>query len=133
MKTEEHEESLKQHKEAIFDWAIEVKGIENSQRIIGLHASRAALDILAIYLQKTKRIGPGMQLNHRWFKSKKVSGKLPAFPHKAPILEKIIELEKTCEKLSYGSKKDKSEVLKAVKLLQNIEEDVTKVMKNELE
>jgi len=97
MKTEEHEESLKQHKEAIFDWAIEVKGIENSQRIIGLHASRAALDILAIYLQKTKRIGPGMQLNHRWFKSKKVSGKLPALPYKAPILEKIRELEKTCE------------------------------------
>ncbi len=133
MKIEEHEESLKQHKEAIFDWALEVKGIENSQRIIGLHASRAALDILAIYLQKTKRIGPGMQLNHRWFKSRKVADKLPAFPHKVPILGKIIELEKTCEKLSYGSKKSKVEILKAVKLLQGIEEDVTKVMKNEVE
>ena len=131
MRVEEHKESLKQHKEAISEWALEVKGIENSQRIIGLHASRAAIDLLAIYLQKTKKIGPGTQLNHRWFKSDKVNERIPSFPNKKSVLKRMVELEKLCENLSYGSRKGKAEILKAVKLLQEIEGMINKLMKNE--
>ena len=79
MKIAEHQESFEEHKETIFRWALEVKGIDKSQRIIGLHASRAILDLLSIYLLKKGKMSPGKQINHRWFKSGKVSDKLPDF------------------------------------------------------
>lgn len=93
MKVEEHQESFKEHKETIFRWAIEVIGIENSQRTIGLHASRAILDLLSIYLLKKGKITAGKQVNHRWFKSLKVHDKLPDFPYKNDVIRKIVELE----------------------------------------
>lgn len=52
MKIENHLESFKEHKETIFDWGIKIKGLKGSQRIIGTHASRAIVDLLAIYLLK---------------------------------------------------------------------------------
>ena len=131
MKIEEHEESLKQHKEAIFEWALEVKGIENSQRIIGLHASRAALDLLCIYLIKTKRSTPGIQLNHRWFKKLDVGQKLPHFPNKVTILKKMNQLELMCENLSYGAKRNKKSILEVVGLLKEIEDKLVKQIEKE--
>src|SRR3989338_274144 len=116
MKIEEHQESYKEHKETIFRWALEVIGIENSQRIIGLHASRAVLDLLSIYLLKNGKITAGKQINHRWFKSLKVSDKLPDFPNKNKIVEKIVELELLSEKLTYGSRRPEIEVKKALEL-----------------
>jgi len=82
MKIENHLDSYKEHKETIFDWALKVKGIKNSQRVIGLHASRAIIDLLSVYLLKRNLIDPGTQINHRWFKSKKVMEKLPEFEKK---------------------------------------------------
>ena len=46
MKKEHHIESFKEHKETIFDWALKIKGLKASQRIIGTHASRAIVDFL---------------------------------------------------------------------------------------
>lgn len=63
MKAEEHKESFKEHKETIFRWALEVMGIENSQRIIGLHASRAIIDLLSIYLLNKGKMSHGKQNN----------------------------------------------------------------------
>lgn len=124
MKIEEHEESFRQHKEAIFDWAIDVKGIENAQRVIGLHASRAIIDLLSIYLQKEGKIDSGKQINHRWFKSWKVLERLPKFRNKEKIIGKIVELENECEKLSYGSKKGKKEVMKVTELFRSLEKEL---------
>ena len=124
MKTEEHEESFKEHRETIFRWALEVKGMENSQRIIGLHASRAIIDLLSIYLLKKGKISPGKQINHRWFKILKVYGKIPDFLNKKQIIGKIVELELLCEKLTYGSKRPETEVKTALELFNELENKI---------
>ncbi len=124
MKIEEHKQSFKEHKETIFDWAIATKGLENSQRIIGLHASRAILDLLAIRLQKHHKITAAKQLNHRWFKSNSVKDKLPDFEDKDKIIAKIVELELVCEKLSYGSKRPVDEIKKAIELFNMLQKEL---------
>ena len=121
MKLESHEESLEEHKNIIFKWALEVQGLEKSQRIIGLHASRAAIDILSIFLHKNKLVDDGLQLNHRWFKSEKVVEKLPEFPSKNSIIKKMVELENLCETLTYGTQKPVEKTEKALKLFREID------------
>src|SRR3989338_2785605 len=120
MKIENHLESYKEHKETIFDWGIKVKGLKNSQRIIGLHASRAAIDLLSIYLLKMNLISSGIKINHRWFKSDKVMEKLPAFNGKEEICRHIIKLELLCENLTYGSPKPEEKIREAIILFNKI-------------
>lgn len=127
MRIEDHEESFNEHKETIFSWALEVKGIENSQRIVGLHASRAIIDLLSIFLLKKRKIDSGKQINHRWFKSTKVEEKIPEFPNKKEILEKIVELELLCEKLTYGSKRSKTEIKRTLDLFNELEEKIRRL------
>jgi len=129
MKLENHLESYKVHKETIFDWALKVKGIKNSQRIIGTHASRAMVDMLAVYLLKRNLISPGLQLNHRWFKSKNILEKLPDFENKKEICEDMIKLELLCEDLTYGSPKPEERIKEAIILFNKIES----MLKNETE
>ena len=125
MRIEDHKESFNEHKETIFTWAIDTKGIERSQRIIGLHASRAILDLLQIKLQKENKITSGTMLNHRWFKSLRVKEKLPDFEDKDKIIEDIVELELLCENLSYGSKKTSNEINKTLELFKKLEQKLS--------
>ena len=125
MKIEEHKELFEEHKETIFKWALEVKGLKESQRTIGLHASRAMIDLLSIYLLKKGKISPGKQINHRWFKSNKAADKIPEFPNKKYIVKRIVELELLCEKLTYGSKRPEGEIKNALELFNEIESDIT--------
>ena len=43
MKPEYHLQAFEERKETIFRWAVEVRGIEHSQHIIGDNASRAII------------------------------------------------------------------------------------------
>lgn len=129
MKLENHLESYTVHKETIFDWALKIKGIKNSQRIIGVHASRAIVDLLAVYLLKRNLISPGLQLNHRWFKSKNILEKLPEFDNKKEICEDMIKLELLCEDLTYGSPKPEEKIKETITLFNKIES----ILKNETE
>lgn len=124
MKLENHIESYKEHKETIFDWALKVKGLKDSQRVIGLHASRAIIDLLSAYLLKRNLIDPGMQINHRWFKSKRVMEKLPDFEKKEKIVSLIIKLELLCEDLTYGSPKPEEKIREAIVLFNKIEAEL---------
>jgi len=126
MKLESHEESLEEHKNVIFKWALEVQGLERSQRIVGLHASRGAVEILSIFLHKNKLIDEGFQLNHRWFKSQKVAEKLPEFPNKNYFVKKMVELENLCETLTYGTQKPIEKTEEALKLFKEIEKILDK-------
>jgi len=116
MKIEDHMESFNEHKETMFDWALRVKGLENSQRIIGLHASRGIVDLLSAYLHEKDKISIGAQINHRWFKSKKINDKIPDFEGKGVITGKLVELELLCEDLSYGAPKPVEKIESALKL-----------------
>ncbi|MBS3085151.1 hypothetical protein J4225_00505 [Candidatus Pacearchaeota archaeon] len=121
MKIENHLESYKEHRETIFDWALKIKGLENSQRVIGTHASRAIIDLLAVYLLKRNLIDSGTKINHRWFKSKKVLEILPEFEGKEEIFNEIIKLELICEDLTYGSPKKENKIKEAIFLFNKIE------------
>ena len=121
MKIDHHLESYKEYKETIFDWALKIKGLEKSQRIIGTHASRAIVDLLAVSLLKKNLIDPGIQINHRWFKSKKAIDKLPDFDNKEKIVSEMIKLELLCEDLTYGSPKPEAKIKEAIKLFKNLE------------
>ena len=122
MKLETHIESFKEHKETIFDWAVKVKGLKNSQRTIGLHASRAIIDLLSAHLIKRNLISSGVKINHRWFKSEKVKEKLPEFEKKEEICNEIIKLELLCEDLTYGSPKAEDKIKEALALFNQLEE-----------
>lgn len=99
-------EAFEEHRETIFKWALDVKGIEKSQRIVGLHASRGIAELLSAYLHKMRLIDEGFQINHRWFKSEaSASNKLPEFKDRDKIIKKVSELETLCESLAYGSPK----------------------------
>lgn len=121
MKIESHLESYKEHRETIFDWALKVKGIKNSQRIIGLHASRGIIDLLSAYLLKKSLIDAGIKINYRRFKSKRVLEKIPEFDNKEKVCDDIIKLELLCEDLTYGSPKPEEKIKEAIWLFTKIE------------
>lgn len=121
MKIESHLESYREHRETIFDWALKIKGIKNCQRIIGIHASRGIIDLLATYLLKRKLIDSGMQINHRWFKSERVMEKLPEFENKEEICRDIIKLELLSEDLTYGAPKSEEKIKEAIMLFNKLE------------
>ena len=61
-------------------------------------------------------------MNHRWFKSEKVSEKLPDFKNKHKVLEKMASLEKSSEALSYGSPKPSEKIREIIELF-NVHEN----------
>ncbi|MFZ3077631.1 MAG: hypothetical protein WA139_04200 [Candidatus Aenigmatarchaeota archaeon] len=121
MKEEDHLKAYQEYKDNIFSWAIEIRGLEKSQRTIGLNASRAIVELLSAYLHRKKLVDEGFQLNHRWFKSEKVSEKLPNFKNKQKVLEKMVSLEKSSEALSYGSPKPSEKIREIIELFNEIE------------
>lgn len=128
MNPEVHRNAFEERKETIFKWAIEVRGLENSKRIIGDNASKAITELLSAYLHQKRKVEDGFQLNHSWFKSEKVTERLPEFEKKGVILPKMIELEKLCEKLSYGAPKPIENAKHAVELFKELEQTIKKMV-----
>ena len=124
-----HLAAFEERKETIFRWAVEVRGIENSQRIIGDNASRAITELLSAYLHQQHLVEEGFQLNHAWFKSPNVSEKLPIFSQDKIIVPKMMELEMLCEKLSYGAPKPTEMVRKVLHLFTELEQVIKTMLK----
>lgn len=123
-------EAFEEHRSTIFKWGLNTYGLSKSQRIVGLHASRGIVELLSAYLHKEKLIDEGFQINHRWFKSEKISEKLPDFKNKGKIIKKMVELELLSEQLSYGSPKPTKTIEKALILFKDIENEISRSMKN---
>ena len=128
MRLETHIEAFETHKRAIFKWAIEIEGLENSQRIIGLHSSRGIIELLSLVLHKKHLVAEGFQLNHRWFKSERVAAKLPDFENKPEIIRNMVKLETICEALAYGAEKSTEKIEEAVNLFKKLEEALNKIL-----
>lgn len=128
MKEEEHRDAFETHKKIIFERALEIQGLQTSQRIIELHAFRGIIELLSIFLHRKKLILPSFQLNHRWFKSEKVAEKLPEFENKNEIIKLIVRLENLCEVLSYGKQKSIEESEKAITLFKELEDILEKLL-----
>lgn len=129
MKAELHLEAFKERKDTILKWALEVRGLEKSQRIIGDNASKAIVELLSAYLHRERKITEGFQINHTWFKSEKVAEKLPEFKGKGKLTPKMVRLEKLCERLSYGAPKPLETVKGTVKLFEKLEVMIKELMK----
>ncbi len=130
MKEEDHLKAYQEYKDNIFSWALEIRGLEKSQRTVGLNSSRAIVELLSVYLHRKKLVDEGFQLNHRWFKSEKVSEKLPDFKNKSELLKNMIALENSSEALAYGAPKSK-ENIKEIILLFNESEKIILGILNE--
>ena len=115
----DHVNAYEEHRDSV-NWAIN-RGIEKSQRIIGLHTSRAIIELLSAYLHKSSLIEVGFQVNHRWFKSESVFQRFPEFSDKKIIFDKIHKLELDSEKLIYGSQKNEKEIKELLILYNEIE------------
>ncbi|MBI2151355.1 hypothetical protein HYU21_01360 [Candidatus Woesearchaeota archaeon] len=59
MELETHQRAFEERKETIFKWAIEVRGLENSQHIVGDNASSAITELLSAYLHQQKKVEVG--------------------------------------------------------------------------
>lgn len=129
MKADTHLKAFEERKETILKWAVEVRGIQQSQRIIGDNASKAIVELLSTYLHKHKIVEEGFQLNHTWFKSDKVSIRLHDFPSKQEIVKKMIELEKACENLSYGTEKPLEKIKQTLNLFKELEAKLQEMLK----
>lgn len=128
MKPEYHLQAFQERKDTIFKWAVEVRGLENSQRIIGDNASKAVTELLSAYLHQAKKVEEGFQLNHAWFKSNNVINRLPEFENKKEIVIKMILLEQLCEKLAYGAPKPIEKLKDALILFKEIEDIITRII-----
>ena len=129
MRYEHHLQAFNERKETIENWGITIRGIENSQRIIGDNASKAIVELLSAYLHKKGFIEEGFQLNHAWFKSERVLESLPEFNNKTVVVEKMIILENLCEKLSYGVPKETNTLKEVIKLFAELEKLIMEMMK----
>ncbi len=121
MKPEYHLQAFQERKETLLKWAVEVRGLENSQRIIGDNASKAVTELLSAYLHQANKVEEGFQLNHAWFKSADVTNRLPEFEKKKEILTRMTILEQLCEKLAYGAPKPIEKLKEALNLFKEIE------------
>lgn len=128
MRIESHQEAFEVHKKALFKWALEVEGLERSQRIVGLHAPRGIVELLSVVLHRKNLVDEGFQINHRWFKSEKVSDRLPDFSGKKEIIRKMVELENLCENLAYGTQKPVSSSEQALRLFSELEEAIGRLL-----
>lgn len=128
MNPESHLQAFEERKETIFRWGIEVRGIEKAQRIIGDNASKAVTELLSAFLHLQNKVEVGFQLNHAWFKSEKVFQRLPEFDRKTEIVTKMIELEKLCEKQSYGAPLPAEKSKQALALFLELEITVKKMI-----
>lgn len=129
MKYEHHIQAFNERKETIKKWGIDIRGIENSQRIIGDNASKGIVELLSAYLHKKELVEEGFQLNHSWFKSDKVLKRLPEFNDKRFVIGKMIELEKLCEKLSYGNPKKIEKIKETLLLFDELEKKLLEMIK----
>ncbi len=121
MKEEDHLKAFEEYKDNIFSWALEIRGLEKSQRTVALNASRAMVELLSAYLHRKRLIDEGFQLDHRRFKSEKVAEKLSDFKNRDAILKKMVALANTSEILAYGAPKPKENIKEIIVVFNEIE------------
>lgn len=121
---EDHLAAYREHRLVVFEWALRVQGLENSQRIVGLHASRGIVELFSAYLHQKNLITPGAQINHRWFKSKTVLERLPTFPDREAVVGLMVELEVQSENIAYGAPKAREEIEGILELFINTESTI---------
>ncbi|MFH1631284.1 MAG: hypothetical protein ABIA21_03650 [Candidatus Aenigmatarchaeota archaeon] len=128
MKIDQHIKAYEEYMKNVKEISM-TRGLLESQRTIGLSASRGIVELLSAYLHSIQKLDAGAQLNHRWFKSDRIVDKLPDFPGKKEILKEMILLENLSEDLTYGTEKDISAIVKTVELFNKLEKKLLGLIK----
>ena len=130
---ENHKNIVKQLIEDIDEKIRNDKLIER-QKIVGFAVSEASVNMIAMLLRKNDLISSGFMINHRYFASKKRAlEKLPFdFGSKDRIIEKLIDIEESRNRLCYGRDKSKTDVEKAVKDLFQLKKIIEKQIGEEI-
>ena len=121
MKIESHYKSLKESLELIEESV--QKGILERQRTIGFHCSAAAVDMLEIFLHKSRLIEPGAIIKHDWFSSSnKIKSKFSYdFPEKKKIISLMLRLEEKRNIICYGKPQKKEVIEEYIFLFRELE------------
>ena len=77
MKLEVHKAHFRESVEAL-DIAVE-RGVAQRQRTVGFNTSAASMDLLSLYLFREELITPGTQIQHQWFRSRRLTQQHLAF------------------------------------------------------
>lgn len=115
---EEHKKIIKEFLDDINE-KIKANLLVERQKIIGFSASEAATNLFALLLHSKRLVEPSYNLNHRFFSSKKIAGKILNFDFddKENLIELLIKQEEFRNKLCYGRDKNAEVVHDAIKNL----------------
>lgn len=99
MKLEGHVQKLCEHMAGL-EWGLR----QNNDSAVGFHASAGSVELLSILLHRLELVTPGFQVNHTWFRSRKVMEVKFNFdfPRKTEILAGMEEIEELRNPLCYG-------------------------------
>ena len=130
MKLENHIAKLREHISAL-EWALE----QDNQSAIGFHASAGSVELLSILLHKLGKVTADFQLNHSWFKSRRIAEtKLPlSFPKKVEIMSIMEEIEELRNPLCYGSPRPEEAVAEIADCFRRLKLVVEGVLGDKLE
>jgi len=130
MKLENHISKLREHIIAL-EWALE----HDNQSSIGFHASAGSVELLSVLLHRLGKATADFQLNHTWFKSRKViETKLDFdFPGKAEIISIMEEIEDLRNPLCYGSPRPEEAVTEMADCFRQLKAMVEKILGDKLD
>lgn len=115
---EEHKKIIREFLDDINE-KIKANLLTERQKIVGFSASEAATNLFALLLHYKRFIEPSYSVNHRFFASKKIAGKIFNFDfaNKEKLIELLIKQEEFRNKLCYGRDKNAEIVSGAIKNL----------------
>lgn len=113
MKTEKHEETLKEVEEEIESALKDKRGLLSHQRRLAFSLSLGMSEIIELYFHKLNVIKEGSKINHLWFKKKidrvkerlqkQIVSPINSLPEIDKIIEIAIKIEEKRDDLAYGA------------------------------
>jgi hypothetical protein len=112
MKSEKHEETLKEVEEEIDSAIKDKRGLLPHQRRLAFSISLGMSEIIELYFHKLSIIKEGSKINHLWFKKKLINVKerlqqqlvspIDSITEIDKIIETAIKIEEKRDDLAYG-------------------------------
>ena len=130
MRLENHIAKLREHTRAL-EWALE----QDNQSAIGFHASAGSVELLSILLHKLGKVTADFQINHAWFKSRRIlEAKLNAdFPRKEEIIAVMEEIEELRNPLCYGSPRPEEAVAEMADCFRGLKATIEEILGEKLD
>jgi hypothetical protein len=122
MRIEEHIKALEEHERNIRKCIDD--GLEDNQRNLGYNVSQASIEMLSIYLLKSRLVPVSVNFDHRIFKNSEYIKNTFSFdfPGKARILGFMKNIEEKRNLLCYGKRKPLKDIEEMIMLYNKLKE-----------